>query len=270
MPSSTTEALSKWSDQFIATCFSMRNSTCDVGLRLRLVTSKNSFCLMSDVAQAAFKIKLHDVKLLIRKVKISPSVYVAHAKALEVGNAKYPIRRVVCKTFTIPRGHLDFTQENVFNGQIPTRLVIGMVDNDSYNGLYDKNPFNFKHYSLTQMKVFLDGQPQFIRPIEANFTTNQTIMGYISLFSGTGKQNKDEGNDISREDYAVGYTLYGFDLKADLSEDDHFNLSRDGAVRLDVKFAAALANTINVVVYAEFENVLEIDRNKNIIYDFSS
>src|SRR2546425_7634460 len=52
----------------------------DIGLRLRLVRSKNPFCLMSDTAQAAFKIKLHDVKLLIRKIKISPSVFVAHAK----------------------------------------------------------------------------------------------------------------------------------------------------------------------------------------------
>src|SRR6266516_5049889 len=73
----------------------------DVDLRLRLVRSKNSFCLMSDVAQATFKIKLHDVKLLVRKIKLSPSIFVAHAKALEIDNAKYPLHRVVCKTFTI-------------------------------------------------------------------------------------------------------------------------------------------------------------------------
>ena len=121
----------------------------DIGLRLRLVRSKNAFCLMSDAAATGFKIKLHDVKLLVRKVKLSPSVFVAHAKALEIGNAKYPIKRVITKTFTIPRGNLDFSQENVFAGQIPTRLVIGMVDNDSYNGQYDKNPFNFKNYDLT-------------------------------------------------------------------------------------------------------------------------
>jgi len=28
--------------------------------------------------------------------------------------------------------------------------------------------------------------------------------------------------------------------------------------------------TITVVVYAEFENVIEIDRNRNIIYDFGA
>src|SRR6266516_3231525 len=106
----------------------------DVGLKIRLVRSKNSFTLMSDVAGATFKIKLHDVKLLVRKIKISPSIFVAHAKALEVGNCKYPLRRVVTKSFTVPRGNLDFSQENVFSGQLPTRLVIGFVDNASFNG----------------------------------------------------------------------------------------------------------------------------------------
>ena len=240
----------------------------DIGLRLRLVRSKNAFCLMSDVAQATFKIKLHDVKLLVRKVKLSPSVFVAHAKALEIGNAKYPIKRVITKTFTIPRGNLDFSQENVFAGQIPTRLVIGMVDNDSYNGQYDKNPFNFKNYNLTQIKVFLDGQQQMIRPIEPNFATNQTIMAYMSLYAGTGKLQRDEGNDITREDYKNGYSLYCFDLTPDLAEDDHFNLAKEGNVRIDVKYGTALPNTINVIVYAEFENILEIDRNRNVIYDY--
>ena len=243
----------------------------DVGLRLRLVRSKNSFALMSTVVGAAFKIKLHDVKLLIRKVKISPSVYVAHAKALEVGNAKYPVKRVVCKTFTVPRGNLDCSQENLFTGQLPTRLVVGLVDNDAYNGAYDKSPFNFKNYNLTQLKVYLDGQQgHLIRPLEPNYAARQYITSYMSLFTGTGKNQKDEGNDISRVDYANGYALYCFDLTPDLGAgDNYFNLAREGSVRIDMKFATALAGTINAVVYAEFENVLEIDRNRNIIFDSS-
>jgi len=40
-------------------------------------------------------------------------------------------------------------------------------------------------------------------------------------------------------------------------------------VRLALKFAAALATTITVVAYAEFENVLEVDRDRNVIFDFA-
>ena len=119
----------------------------EVSMRVRLVRNKNAFCLMSNAANASYKIQIVDCKLYIRKVKLSPSVFVAHAKAFENGNAKYPIRRVICKTFTVPAGNLNCSQENLFAGQLPLRLVIGCVDNDAFNGSYVKNPFNFKHYN---------------------------------------------------------------------------------------------------------------------------
>ena len=79
----------------------------------------------------------------------------------------------------------------------------------------------------------------------------------MSLFSGTGKENRDEGNDIGRDDYPNGYALYAFDLSSDLAEEGHFNLVKQGTVRVELKFGTALANTVTVVAYAEFENVIE-------------
>lgn len=241
----------------------------DVSIRIRLVRQKDAFALMSD-DPAAYKIKIIDCKLFVRKAKLSASVFVAHAKALELGNAKYPVRRVICKTFTVPRGNLDYSQEQLFSGQLPTRLVVGCVDNDAFNGAYDKNPYNFKNYNLTQLKVYMDGQPQFVKPLEPNFASNQYVASFLSLFSGTGKLNKDEGNDISRSEYPNGFALYAFDLTPDLAEHDHFNLHREGSLRLDLRFGTALPATINVIAYAEFENVLEIDRNRNILFDYNT
>ena len=206
----------------------------------------------------------------MRKVKVSPSVYLAHAKALEQSNAKYPVRRIICKTFTIPNGNLDFTQESLFSGQLPTRIVVGFVDNDAFNGVFNKNPFNFKHYNLTNIKLYMDGQQQFLKPLTPDFTNNRFIAAYMSLFIATGKYQKDEGTDISREDYSGGYALYCFDLSPDMAENDHFNLTKEGNVRLEGRFSVALPNTVNAVVYAEFENIIEIDRNKNVIFDYTN
>jgi hypothetical protein len=251
-------------------CFQERFLPSDVGLRIRLVRQKDAFCLMSDATNPTYRLQIVECKLYVRKVKLSPSVFVAHAKALEHGNAKYPIHRVVCKTFTVPQGNLDFSQENVFTGQLPTRIVIGCVDNDAFNGAWNKSPFNFKNYHLTQLKLYLDGQHQYIKPIEPDFANNQFVQAYLTLFEGSGKLGKDEGIDVSRSEYPAGFTLYAFDLTPDLAESDHLNLAKEGTVRLDAKFRVALANTINVVVYAEFENVIEIDRNRNIIYDYTN
>jgi len=55
------------------------------------------------------------------------------------------------------------------------------------------------------------------------------------------------------------FSCYGFDLTG---EDDYFSLLRQSSVRLALKFA----QTVTVVAYAEFENVIEIDRDRNVVF----
>jgi len=69
---------------------------------------------------------------------------------------------------------------------------------------------------------------------------------------------KDEGNAIDRVAFVSGYALYAFDI----GEKAHFSLTKKGSVRL-------VLNLVKVVVYAEFQNTIEIDRHRNVIYDFS-
>lgn len=249
--------------------FQSRYMLNEVNAKIKLSRSKDSFCLMSTGDQK-FKVQITSANMLIRKVKISPSVYLAHAKTLELGMAKYPIRRVVCKTFTIPTGYLDISQEKLFSGQLPSRLILALVDNRATNGDLTKNPFNFQHFSVREISVYLDGQQFGIKPLTVDFANSLYATSYMSLFNGTGTDNRNEGNDISRTDYGQGFALYAFDLTPDLSENESFNLTRQGTVRVDAKFSTALPNTVSVVAYAEFENIIEIDRNRNVVFDFNN
>jgi len=83
----------------------------EVGVKIKLIRSKDEFCLMGD---ANYKVKITHASLFVRKVNVMPSVFLAHAKAMERGTAKYPIRRVVCKSFTIPHNYLDMNHEKLF------------------------------------------------------------------------------------------------------------------------------------------------------------
>jgi len=244
--------------------FQDRYMISEVGVKIKLVRSKNLFCLMG-----ACKVQILHASMFVRKVKLMPSVFLAHAKTLERGTVKYPIRRVVCKSFAVPQNYLDVSHEKLFSGQLPTRIVIGLVSNRAFNGHVGSNPFNFQHFNLSEIGLYLDGQQQHaVRPIQPDYEHGLYIRAYNSLFVGTGKIYKDEGLYITREDYANGYALYAFDLTADLGEDDHFSLVRQGSVRLALKFSQALAATITVVAYAEFENVIEVDRDRNVVFDF--
>jgi len=188
---------------------------------------------------------------------------------MERGTAKYPTRRVVCKSFAIPQHYLDVSHDKLFSGQLPTRLVIGLVTNQVFNGHAESNPFNFQHFNLNDIAVYLDGQQQHaIRPVQLDYERALYIRAYDSMFAGTGKLCKDKDLYINRDDYAIGYALYAFGLSADLGEDDHFGLVCQGIVSLALKFAAALAATVTVIAYAEFENIIEVDRDRNEAFDF--
>jgi len=243
-----------------------------VDLVLKCIRSSNAFCLLSSADDANYKAVIESASLWVRKVQISPSVRIAHEKALMKNNAKYPIHRVLINTFSIPQGNMNMVKDNIFHGQVPRKLVIGLVDSDAYNGAFKKNAFNFKHHSLTSLGVFVNGEPMPGKAMETKFTQaggQQYINAYLSLFSGCAKLGQDKGNQISRADFSQGYSLFAFDLSPDLSEGGHLSLLRKGNLKVELKFGAGLPNPVIVLVYAEFDNLIEITRERNILFDYS-
>ena len=234
-------------------------------MRMRLIRSKDAFSVMGEG-----KVKIKDVCLLVRKVKLHPSVQLGHLKALERATAKYPIRRVETKVFSGPQGHMSVSQENVFLGQLPKRIVLGLVKNSTFNGNAAENPYNFKHFGLDFLALYVDGMQVPTKPLKPLLEYNEDVLSYASLFMGTGQMGRDDGNDISREEYAHGYTLFAFDLTPDLDDSGHFHLVKTGNLRLELHFKQALDETINVIVYGEFDNVIEIDRARNVLFDYST
>ena len=236
-----------------------------VHLKIRLIRSPNAFNLMA--AANNYKVVLKEVALFVRQIKLSPAVQMAHIKALEKAPVKYPINRVEVKVFSVSRGNLQANIENIFMGQLPKRIIIGFVDNDSFNGNIQKNPFNFKNYGINFLALFMDGTQIPSRALTPSFP-HRYIRSYETLFSGSGQSFLNSGNDISRGDYPNGYCLFSFDISPDYADSSHFDLRRSGVLRLETKFAVALPNTINIVIWAELENVITVDKFRNVLFDY--
>ncbi|GFU56632.1 uncharacterized protein F54H12.2 [Trichonephila clavipes] len=94
-----------------------------VDLEIKLIRSKPEFCLQES---EGFKVVLDHVSLFIRKFRVNPGVILGHAKALEKTSAKYPINRVLCKVYSIPKGSMSFIQDNIFSGQMPKKTFCRM------------------------------------------------------------------------------------------------------------------------------------------------
>ena len=81
---------------------------------------------------------------------------------------------------------------------------------------------------------------------------------------------KDDNQSLpfTRDGYPNGYTMYVINLSPGEPDSMAYDLTQRGNVRLEMKFRTALANTVTAIVYAEFQDQLEIDRDRNVIAEF--
>jgi len=246
----------------------------NVDLKLRFIPNNEKFALLlAQNAPAAFlpKIEILDFSLYIKRVKLSPQVMAAHIRVLETGvTAKYPFKRSDLRVHAIPTGSKSAHIDSLFLSQVPSRVVIGLVKHNAYAGDYKLNPYNFGHFDVSYLSLTADGEDCYGKALTPNYDDDNFIRSYFTLFTGLGTEFHDKGIGISREDYKTGYALYIFDLTQDQAADRpcHINLLRNGVVRLEIKFAKQLPQAVNVIAYAEFEALLEIDKSRNVIVDF--
>ena len=93
---------------------------------------------------------------------------------------------------------------------------------------------------------------------------------FTQFCSGNGI-NSDTGNTVNRGEFKQVHTLYCFDLTPDLSSSSghHFNIAKRGNLRVEMGFDNVLPFTGNVIVYSEFESIIEIDNERRVTHDYA-
>jgi hypothetical protein len=93
-----------------------------------------------------FKVLITAASLLIRKVKISPSVYL-HGTRENSRERKGQISYSTCylQILQILARYLDVSHEKLFSDLLPVRLISGLVGNRAYNSDRERNLFNFQY-----------------------------------------------------------------------------------------------------------------------------
>jgi hypothetical protein len=242
-----------------------------VELAIKFIPANTQFHLMSNIAQPNFSFEFITAELYVRKVKVNPTILLGHAEGLLRSSAKYPITRVDIKQITLPAPIQNKTLDNIYISTLPKRCIIGMVRNSAFNGNYESNPFKFENFDLNYLSVFIDSVQIPSKPFTPDFANGNFIREYNSLFSGSGIHFSDNGNDISKHEYANGFTLFCFDTTPDLSSNNtNWNVQKNGTLRIELRFANPLTESITIIVFSEFDSLIEIDRNRQIILDYSS
>ena len=242
-----------------------------VDVDLKFIRSNGASHLMADNA-AGFKVMIEEVSLHVRKVKINPTVALGHAEELQKGiPAKYPLRRGVVTSSTIPNGTLSFNKENLITGQLPRRVFLGLVTNTTFKGNGKENPFNFQHFNLNYLTLSAGNQQFPTQPLTPDFTAamSKYIEAFNLLYQAANLHNSNSGLVINHNNYREGYTIYGFDLTTDMCEGAHIEPIKYGTLRLEAHFSASLAHPINIICYAEYDNMIQIGQDRNVLVDYA-
>jgi hypothetical protein len=242
-----------------------------VDIKLKLTKSKDAILLQQPVANTdVYKTKITKIAFHVRRVKLSPTTLLEHAKHFRsLGPAIIPIRTSELKTYVIGAGLRNQKIENLCQGKLPDLMVVGMVTNKAYNGNKKDTFYNFKHFDLRYMQVQRDGIQYPSTPFKPCFDEGgNNLRGYHSLFHATGKLNNDEGLCFNRDEYGKGYTLYAFNFTPDLNDGGMSQLHRKGDLNIELSFGTALAEAVNVVILFVHDQTVKINETRAVLLDY--
>ena len=211
------------------------------------------------------------MKIIIKRVKVFPDVQAGIALGLEKAPAKYFITRNLVKSFSLTQGLGYSTIDNVFSGCLPKRMIVGFVSNSSFTGRNVANPYEFTHNELTHLVSYVDGFQVPSITYAPDFEEDLYMREFISLYRF---MNQDEGlpqMKITYEDFKKSSCLFVFDYSPDGStgaESGTLSLVKRGNIRLDIRFKNALIQPLFVIAFAQFDNLIQIDKYRNVTLDY--
>ena len=181
-------------------------------LRLKLTCNNQEFPLMT-ADGSKYKLSITSARFEIPKLKLNPATALDMERQLKVTPAKYPIRRGEIKTFSIAAGTMNVTKENLF-ASVPRRIIVGMVTAKAFNGLAKLNPFDFQHFGINHLAIYIDGQRTPARALAPDFAGGNYARSFDLLLQATGRDEGNEARDLQPHQFGKGHTLFGIPLTA--------------------------------------------------------
>jgi hypothetical protein len=244
---------------FLDICQQERLILNGVQLNLKLWPSGNPFKFMSNTEKADYKIKIEEAYLKVCLITVNPAIMVAQREVIEMAPAVYPLKRSEIRVYSMSTSEMNLNVENLFNGEVPHSLCVALVSTDAFNGSYTKNPFNFANFDLSSIGFYVDGNSAPVEtPFKPDFDKEIFTQAYLAL-SGDKKGDGSFNNGISLDDFGEGYAIYLFNIRSERE------LKRKALTRLTLDFKKPLEESVTVITYARFPDLLQIDSTGKVI-----
>ena len=248
-----------------------------VDLKMRFTLNDPKF-FMNGLTAVATDIRLQagdlKMKFYACMVKVRSDIYneIAVARLKNNREVFYPTVRSEVRTYTLQNDHTTFTATDVFSGRVPDRVVVGLVYQEAFSGNYAYNPFNFPKFEVTSIKQIVEGEEYPYQALELNEDNGQLDMaGYHRLISANCSAFRGRCM-IKPEHWGDDHhtTLYMWDNVASGCADSvQLNPKQEGRVKISLT-KGAVNSLVTVILYGEFENMMQIKPTGSTQYDIYS
>ena len=132
------------------------------GVQIGIQMYFNSPNLFVNGVGAAGRLTHEDVKvrMYLCQVRLDPSVYRELMKKMTVNRAvvTYPAVRSEIRTFNMQGNQQRYECNNLFQGRIPNRVIVGLVLSEAFNGNVARDPFCFQKFGVSNIRQLVRGE----------------------------------------------------------------------------------------------------------------
>ena len=236
-----------------------------VDIDIKLWPTRDEFRLITHPQGLKCKLNIAEIYLDVCKVSVSPEVMMGHNAGLEVADSVYPFSRTDIGTFNIAEGNFGINLEDMWQGEVPSHLVVVMVRSQAYNGDYNLDPYHFEHFDVSNIVFFVNGESTPRPSFKLDVGNGIYLQGLNSLYKITGKTMENSDIGITRDTYRQGYTLIGFNVDPTTSPDFcYVGKPREGHTKLEIRFKNGLSAPVTLILYATFPEIMTIDQARNV------
>ena len=149
----------------------------------------------------------------------------------------------------------------LFTGQIPTKVIIGLLTNEAFDGVWQKNPFNFAHMDLHSDSRVVDGRPLLAQPWQQDFMQGLYAEFYHAVLKSNGMYPSDWSIGMSANHFECGCMLLSC-MGPAVRWQLHCGLlipQMSGHRETSLRFARPLHATTTMIAYAQCDKLVVVD-----------
>lgn len=233
-----------------------------VEMKLKFIRNEDSFTLFAPTGTKA-KIKMNNLELVVRRITCDPAYTAAIEQTLTTKPCLYPISHGKIKVWSMNSSQQSEHIPNIFRGKLPRSFIMWMIPANAFNKHINYNPFQFKHFDVSNFNVYTNCEPMHPKPITPKWDDGSAIDIYHWYLNNIGLQ-LNASNGISFEEFVSNSAIFAYDRTPDLCNSFTHHGSESGNMDISIAFKSPLSENIVIMFYGVFDEVVSIDKDRQV------